>query len=161
MKCSIKRGNPRLIRRYVLKTRFGWSEVSLSSKGLLLFRQPQEEEIEGYRYRELEEMMERYFSGERVDFSSFPLDLSLLSPFQRAVLEEVRRLKWGELTSYEEIGKRLGKKEKARAVGQALARNPLPIIIPCHRVIPKGGGLGGFSWGLEWKRRLLRLESSL
>lgn len=103
----------------------------------------------------------RYFAGEKVDFSHFPVDLSSLTPFQREVLEEVREIKWGEVRSYEEIGERLGDRRKARAVGQALARNPIPIIIPCHRVIRKDGGLGGFSWGLEWKILLLRLERVL
>lgn len=119
---------------------------------------PTNERIEGERFPELEEALERYFAGEKVDFSHFPVDLSSLTPFQREVLEEVREIKWGEVRSYEDIGERLGDRRKARAVGQALARNPIPIIIPCHRVIRKDGGLGGFSWGLEWKRLLLKLE---
>ena len=122
---------------------------------------PSGSKIEGERYPELEEALERYFRGENVDFSYFPLDLSSLSLFQRRVLEEVRGIGWGEVKSYEEIGERLGDRRKARAVGQALAKNPLPIIIPCHRVIRKDGELGGFSWGLEWKRLLLRLEGCL
>ena len=126
--------------------------------GLVYIGKPSESQIEGEKYPELEEALERYFRGERVDFSSFPLDLSSLSPFQRKVLEEVRKIKWGEVRNYEEIGERLGDRRKARGVGQALARNPLPIIIPCHRVIRKDGGLGGFSWGLEWKKFLLSLE---
>lgn len=126
--------------------------------GFLSLSKPCEERIDGYRHPELEEMFEEYFSGKEVDFSTLAVDLSFLTPFQKAVLVEVRKIKWGEVRSYEEIGELLGGKEKARAVGQALARNPLPIIIPCHRVIRKDGGLGGFSWGLEWKRLLLNLE---
>lgn len=114
--------------------------------------------IDGYKYHELEEALEEYFSGRMVDFSIFPVDLSSLTPFQRSVLEEVRNIKWGEIAFYEGIGERLGGNNLARAVGQALARNPLPIIIPCHRVIRKDGSLGGFTWGLEWKVRLLELE---
>lgn len=93
-----------------------------------------------------------------MDFLSFPVDLSPLSSFQIEVLKKVREIKWGEIRSYEEVGEMLGGKRKSRAVGQALAKNPLPIIIPCHRVIRKNGSLGGFSWGLNWKRLLLRLE---
>ncbi|MBC7330691.1 methylated-DNA--[protein]-cysteine S-methyltransferase [bacterium] len=129
-----------------------------SEKGLVYLAKPENKRVEGERYPELEEALERYFSGDEVDFSHFPVDLSTLSPFQKRVLEEVRGIRWGEVKSYEEIGERLGDRRKARAVGQALARNPIPIIIPCHRVIRKDGGLGGFSWGLEWKRLLLKLE---
>ncbi len=149
------------IMRYVIRTPFGWSEVYANHRGLISLSKPREEKIEGHRYAELEEMLELYLSGKKVDFSHFPLDLSALSSFQKAVLKEVRKTKWGEVMSYEEIGELLGGREKARAVGQALAKNPLPIIIPCHRVIRKDGRLGGFSWGLEWKRILLQLEGIL
>jgi methylated-DNA-[protein]-cysteine S-methyltransferase len=125
---------------------------------LVYLGKPTNERIKGERFPELEEALERYFAGEKVDFSHIPVDLSSLTPFQREVLEEVREIKWGEVRSYEEIGERLGDRRKARAVGQALARNPIPIIVPCHRVIRKNRGLGGFSWGLEWKRLLLKLE---
>ncbi|MBC7326767.1 methylated-DNA--[protein]-cysteine S-methyltransferase [bacterium] len=146
------------IRPYAIRTRFGWCEVSASYKGLCSLSKPQEVPIDGYKYHELEEALEEYFSGRVVDFSIFPVDLSSLTPFQRSVLEEVRNIKWGGVAFYEEIGERLGGNNLARAVGQALARNPLPIIIPCHRVIRKDGSLGGFTWGLEWKVRLLELE---
>lgn len=141
-----------------MRTRFGWSEVFLSYRGLLSLSKPRSEIVEGYRYHELEEALELYFSGEKVEFLSFPIDLSPLSHFQRAVLDEVRKIKWGEFRCYQEIGEMLGNKGMARAVGQVLASNPLPIIIPCHRVIRKDGSLGDFSWGVEWKRFLLGLE---
>jgi len=151
----------RKVKTFALKTDFGWIEAIASERGLVYLGKPANNRIEGEEYKELEEALERYFRGEKVDFSHFPVDLSLLTPFQRKVLEEVRGIRWGEVRSYEEIGESLGDRRKARAVGQALARNPIPIIIPCHRVIRKDGGLGGFSWGLEWKILLLRLERVL
>ena len=99
-----------------------------------------------------------------------PLDLSGLSPFSIAVLEACRRIPRGETRSYSWVASQIGKPRAARAVGQALARNPLPIIVPCHRVVradatlrssslrSTSGNLGGFSAGLRLKKALLRIE---
>ncbi len=97
----------------------------------------------------------RYFRGEIVDFSSYEVRLSELSDFVRTVLEEVKKIPYGETTTYGEIAESL--RTSARAVGMALKLNPVPIIIPCHRVVAKNG-LGGFSAGVEIKRSLLKLE---
>ncbi|RDV84315.1 methylated-DNA--[protein]-cysteine S-methyltransferase [Ammonifex thiophilus] len=101
--------------------------------------------------------LKTYFAGEQVDFSWVPLDLSAYTPFQRRVLEFVRQLPYGKLVSYGELARALGVPGGARAVGRALAANRVPIIIPCHRVIARRG-LGGFSLGKDWKRKLLALE---
>ncbi|MEW6686893.1 MAG: methylated-DNA--[protein]-cysteine S-methyltransferase [Candidatus Edwardsbacteria bacterium] len=98
-----------------------------------------------------------YFAGIPVNFN-YPLDLRGTTAFERAVWERVRRIPYGQVRSYSWIAKELGKPKAARAVGLALKFNPLPIIIPCHRVIRKNGSLGGFSGGLEWKKKLLALE---
>jgi methylated-DNA-[protein]-cysteine S-methyltransferase len=98
-----------------------------------------------------------YWQGERVDFTNYSLKLDGYSPFQRKVWKLTQEIPYGEVRSYKWIAKRLGSKGY-RAVGQALAHNPFPLIIPCHRVIREDKGLGGFSAGLEIKRKLLRKE---
>jgi methylated-DNA-[protein]-cysteine S-methyltransferase len=108
-------------------------------------------------FRELTTLFQGYFAGQR---SSFPdnLDLSEATGFQRRVWEAARQIPYGETGSYGWIARKIGKPGAARAVGQALGKNPLPIIVPCHRVISSDGSLGGFSGGLEMKRQLLALE---
>jgi len=107
----------------------------------------------------LRRMLEAYFAGVQEEFAAFPLDLSGATAFQREVWEEARRIPWGKTLSYGDLAKRLGRSTAAaRAVGQALGANPIPILIPCHRVLPSAGGLGGFSAGLPWKQALLELE---
>jgi len=101
--------------------------------------------------------LKNYFAGPPTDFSSLPLDLRG-TPFQMRVWEELRKIPWGATISYAELARRVGSPKGFRAVGQANAVNPLPLIIPCHRVIAADGSLGGYSSGLERKRRLLRHE---
>jgi len=101
-----------------------------------------------------------YFAGERRVFD-MQLDLSGVSPFQRAVLLAAANVPAGQVVSYGEIARRIGQPGGSRAVGQALGRNPIPIVIPCHRVIAAGGRIGGYGGGLARKRRLLRLEGAL
>lgn len=100
---------------------------------------------------------ERYFEGESDAFPGIPLDLTALTPFQRAVLEALRRVPQGEVTTYGELARAAGR-GSPRAVGQAVGANPIPVVIPCHRVVARGGRLGGFSGGLERKVVLLALE---
>lgn len=88
-----------------------------------------------------------------------PLDLEGISCFSRNVYEVVMDVDWGETVSYQSVASTLGREGAARAVGRALASNPLPILIPCHRVICSDGSLGGYNLGLEWKKFLLGLES--
>ena len=86
-------------------------------------------------------------------------DLGSLTPFQRKVLEVVKTIPSGETRSYKWVAERMGNPKSARAVGQALKRNPYPVIIPCHRVIRSNGKLGGYSKGIQKKRKLLKKES--
>ncbi len=102
--------------------------------------------------------LRRYFEGERVDFGKYQVDLTGFPPFLRRALETARRIPRGETRSYRWLAAAAGNPKAARAAGQAMARNPVPIIIPCHRVIASDGGLGGFGGGLEMKRALLGLE---
>jgi len=102
-----------------------------------------------------------YFSGAKPVWA-FDIDLDALTDFQKSVLTETMKIPYGETRTYGEIAEALGKKsgQTARAVGQALNRNPIPIIIPCHRVIAAGGRLGGFGMGTAMKQKLLAIESN-
>lgn len=103
--------------------------------------------------------LQQYFAGGRKAFD-LPIDLSVLTPFQRVVLAVTSRIPWGEVWSYRRVAEEMGRPKASRAVGQALGRNPIPIVIPCHRVIASDGGLGGYcgTTGLDLKRWLLRHE---
>jgi methylated-DNA-[protein]-cysteine S-methyltransferase len=103
-----------------------------------------------------------YGEGERVDFDDVPLDLAGEPEFHRQVYADILTLKWGETTTYGEIARRLGDVQLSRAVGQALGRNPIPLIIPCHRVLAAGNMQGGFSapGGVRSKLRMLALEGA-
>jgi O-6-methylguanine DNA methyltransferase len=98
-----------------------------------------------------------YAAGRRKRFS-VALDLGVLPQFTLRVLSTLHRLGYATLTSYGELAQAAGSPRAARAVGQAVGRNPLPVIIPCHRVIAADGSIGGFGLGLEAKRRLLAIE---
>jgi methylated-DNA-[protein]-cysteine S-methyltransferase len=108
-------------------------------------------------FAEAEAQLRAYFAGELVEF-----DLPLAphgSPFQLAVWEALREIPYGETISYGELAHRLGRPSAARAVGAANGRNPIGIVVPCHRVIGSDGTLTGYAGGIERKRRLLELES--
>ncbi|NPV93393.1 MAG: methylated-DNA--[protein]-cysteine S-methyltransferase [Firmicutes bacterium] len=99
----------------------------------------------------------RYLNGERVDFE-VEMELTGCTDFQRRVYETARSIPSGETRSYAWVAERCGIPRGSRAVGQALKRNPIVILIPCHRVIASDGGIGGFNGGLKWKRQLLDWE---
>jgi len=98
-----------------------------------------------------------YFSGQRKDFD-LPLKLDG-TEFQVSVLEALLKIPYGETTSYGAVAKQIGRPKAVRAVGAANGRNPIPIIVPCHRVIGSSGDLTGFGGGLDTKEALLRLEA--
>ncbi|PZG96155.1 cysteine methyltransferase [Streptomyces sp. NTH33] len=102
-----------------------------------------------------------YFAGERRDFD-LPLDWSLISGFNRQVLHELASgVPYGTVVGYGDLAERVGQPGAAQAVGAAMGSNPLPVVVPCHRVVESDGGIGGFGGGLEAKRRLLALEGVL
>jgi methylated-DNA-[protein]-cysteine S-methyltransferase len=109
----------------------------------------------------LQRQLRSYFAGKRVHFR-IKLDLSSLTPFQRKVLQACAKIKYGQTISYSQLARQIGKPQAARAVGGALARNPIPIIIPCHRIIAADGTMCGFSaeQGISLKKKLLKMESS-
>jgi methylated-DNA-[protein]-cysteine S-methyltransferase len=106
--------------------------------------------------RELDE----YFAGRRKDFD-LPIDWSTLRGFTLKVLRETARIDFGELRSYADVAFAAGSPRAVRAAGNALGANPMPVVVPCHRVVRTGGALGGYTGGVERKEFLLRLEGSL
>lgn len=108
-------------------------------------------------FAEARRQLSEYFAGNR---KAFDLPLAVAgTEFQRRVLDELMRIPYGETVSYADVARRIGRPKAVRAVGAANGYNPLPIVIPCHRVIGSSGDLTGFGGGLETKRTLLRLEA--
>jgi methylated-DNA-[protein]-cysteine S-methyltransferase len=106
--------------------------------------------------RELDE----YFEGRRTAFG-LDVDITRVPDFQQLVLRELSHVPYGEVTTYGALASRVGKPRAARAVGGAMNRNPIPIVLPCHRVIGQSGSLVGYGGGLDRKRALLRLEGAV
>jgi methylated-DNA-[protein]-cysteine S-methyltransferase len=103
--------------------------------------------------RELDE----YFRGKRRRFD-VPIDLRWGSPFQRRVLEAARRIPFGSCRCYSDVAEEIGQPNARRAVGNALGRNPVAILVPCHRVVAAGGALGGYTGGIDIKKKLMEIE---
>lgn len=107
---------------------------------------------------EVRRELDEYFAGRRRGFD-IPIDLShVRAPFGRRLLEACARIPFGETSSYREMATAAGSPKAVRAAGNALGANPIPIVVPCHRVLRTGGGLGGYTGGLERKQLLLELE---
>jgi len=102
--------------------------------------------------------LEEYFAGERTEFD-LPLEVSG-TPFQRDVWFALAEIPYGKTISYGELAAMVGRPTAFRAVGQANGSNPIPIVLPCHRVVASGGGIGGYGGGLDMKRQLLALEGA-
>ena len=112
------------------------------------------------RLREAQAQLIDYLAGTRRSFD-LPLDLSRGSNFQQKVWRTLRGVSYGRLRSYQWVAARVGGTQYARAVGNAVGANPIPIVIPCHRIVAHDGSLGGFTGGLPMKRQLLKLEGTL
>ncbi len=159
----------------VFKTGAGWMGILGSDRGLQRTTLPKPTQAATRRslgdiitgatpsaeyHREIIKRFQDYFTGHPVSFPD-RLDLSLATDFRRRVWEATRRIPYGETRSYAWVAAQLQQPGAARAVGQALGKNPLPVIIPCHRVITSNGCLGGFTGGLEMKRYLISAEASI
>jgi methylated-DNA-[protein]-cysteine S-methyltransferase len=107
----------------------------------------------------MDKQLRRYFVGENVDFGDQPLDYAEATGFQIRVWDCTRAIPRGSVRSYKWVATHTGSPNSARAVGQALACNPYPIVVPCHRVVGQDGRLIGFAAGVDMKRRLLELEA--
>jgi len=156
----------------IFNTPAGWMGIAGSGLGLrrVVLPQPALEDAQRIlgdvmrnssegrqRYDPLIERLIMFFQGKRVDFND-ELDLTSGTPFQREVWEATMMITYGDTRSYRWVAERIGKPKAMRAVGQALGRNPLPVIVPCHRVISSDGKPGGFGGGPAMKMLLLNLE---
>jgi len=164
-------------RAIIFKSRWGWMGVSETTKGIDAIvlpkasRQAVQSELQAApaellngqvspRLREARTQLTDYLAGPRQSFD-LSLDLSRGTSFQRKVWRTLRRVSYGQLRSYEWVAVRVGGSQYARAVGNAVGANPMPIVIPCHRIVAHDASLGGFSGGLPMKRKLLTLEGTL
>jgi len=109
---------------------------------------------------EARRQLDEYFAGKRRGFE-LPIDLSATRDFAHTVLDELARVPYGELTTYGALAAKAGRPRAARAVGTVMNRNPVPIVLPCHRVVGSTGALTGYGGGLERKRALLELEGAI
>jgi methylated-DNA-[protein]-cysteine S-methyltransferase len=112
------------------------------------------------RLDDLRRQLDEYFAGRRTHFD-VALDRRLSHGYRLAVLEELSRVPYGQTVSYKDLAERTGHPRASRAVGTAMATNPIPIVVPCHRVLRTGGALGGYGGGLDTKVWLLRHEGAL
>jgi len=160
----------------LVKTRYGWVGLSYTDRGLTALTFPKQDRARALfelkqrakgtlrpgkaHGKKLREKLEVYFAGQPVSFDDH-VDVERATPFQREVWKALQAIPYGELRSYKEVAKAIGRPRATRAVGRAVGSNPVPILIPCHRVICHDGSLGGFSSGIGWKKRLLSLEGAL
>jgi methylated-DNA-[protein]-cysteine S-methyltransferase len=159
----------------LVETKIGWIGLAWSARGLVSLQLPRPSRAAALRNFQREypqgvwrdhapaEMLrelKEYAEGRRRAFE-LRLDWSSIKPFQRAVLKAASTIPFGETRSYGWIAHKIGKPLAARAVGQALGANPIPIILPCHRVIASNGKLGGYGGGLPMKVKLLKLEGAV
>lgn len=159
----------------IIETAFGWLGLVLSPSGLRALTLPRRDrdaalsqvlalgarqEAADGDLGDLPERLCRYARGQPVAFPD-ALDLSAATPFQRAVWQATRQIPYGQTRSYGWLAAKAGRPRAARAVGQAVAANPWPLIVPCHRVVSSDGRLGGYGGGLDMKERLLRLEGAI
>ena len=164
-------------RTLIFESPWGWMGVAETAKGIARIVLPKtskmmvaselqtdrrgtRKEAASSRLRTARKQLNEYLAGTRTAFN-LPLDLTRGTDFQRRVWRMLQTVPYGELRSYQGLAGRVGGKQYARAVGNAVGTNPLPIVIPCHRVVARNASLGGFSGGLPTKRRLLALEGSL
>jgi methylated-DNA-[protein]-cysteine S-methyltransferase len=163
------------LRFTVFETAWGWCGFAGSTYGIARLLLPlasrrtaigefQDCIFEPDLMKDLQKAVKKYFRGEEVDFRTWPpVDAGRCAPaFTKAVLRECRKIAYGKLSTYGELAQRAGRPHAARAVGAILARNHVPLIIPCHRITYATGALSGFSaaGGIEIKKRMLSLESS-
>ena len=161
----------------IFKSRWGWMGLAEAANGIARIVLPKatkqmvESELRAETQEPLQEasssqlraarkQLIEYLAGTRTSFN-IPLDLSEGTNFQRQVWKALQSVPYGQLRSYQALATRVGGKQYARAVGNAVGANPLPIVIPCHRIVTRNSSLGGFSGGLPTKQRLLALEGTL
>jgi methylated-DNA-[protein]-cysteine S-methyltransferase len=161
----------------VFPVTLGYSAVVADDKGLARFYLPVENNHDAVNevlreypgaiekvsplLAETRDLVKAYFKGLDTRFNKLPVSLGNMGEFGRKVLRAVSAIPYGETRTYKWAAAEAGEKDGARAAGNALNKNPLPVIIPCHRVIQSGGETGGYSAGLQWKLKLLQIEKTL
>ena len=159
----------------VTETRLGWAGVALTEVGMryaTLFHRTRDAAEGDLRAagastgggEDIDRalgLLRAYAAGEDADLDSFPVDLPGCQPFQRKVWLALREIRRGETRSYGWLARHVGEPEAARAVGAAVGANPIPLWLPCHRVVASDGSLHGFGGGLAMKQELLELEGAL
>ncbi|MFI4912760.1 MAG: methylated-DNA--[protein]-cysteine S-methyltransferase [Sedimentisphaeraceae bacterium JB056] len=164
------------VSNYVFKTAFGLASITIGHEEVVSFVLPGVNRVSELRNannpsNELDsfskDVIKRvcdYYEGEKVIFDDIPLSMPFGSDFSRSILDNCRKIPYGEVKSYTQLATDSGFPKSVRAVGNILSRNPLPLFIPCHRVIRADGKLGGFMKNIEGavdiKRRMLELEKS-
>lgn len=166
------------IKYTVFKTRTGYFGFCCTEKGILRTCLPlrTKESVEDYLLAgrinpvfaktllfDVQKQSIAYYEGDCVDFSKTPVDLSGLTPFTQKVLRACMKIKYGHTNTYKQLAEQVGSPNSARAIGGVMARNPIPLIIPCHRVLSANGSLCGFSapGGLKTKKWMLSVESKI
>jgi methylated-DNA-[protein]-cysteine S-methyltransferase len=162
----------------IFKTKWGYFGLAAADKGLLrsclplaeqekaksqLLRNLQNCRYDKHLFKAIQKQITAYFEGDCINFSAgFPIVLSGFSSFAGLVLTACRGIKFGQIITYGQLAELAGRPGAARAVGGVMAQNPLPLIIPCHRVVCANGTLGGFSamGGVKLKKRMLKLEGA-
>lgn len=165
----------------LVKTPMGWLGFAWTSIGIIRLQlpeknkaqtkerlclsldKPQESQLLPTWFKNFEQQLELYFAGEKISFAHIPLDIRATS-FQQKVYNELRKVKHGQVLTYKDLAIKIGSEKASRAIGMAMGKNPVPLIIPCHRVIATSSKtLGGFSayGGAQTKLKLLTLESAL
>ena len=167
-----------IFKYYIFLTAWGWAGFVADRKGLRIFILP-EERKENIIFRIRKELncnnlfednrgweslikkVKEYYSGKKVDFMDCQLNLDNYTNFQKEILQIVRKIPYGEIRFYKEAAEAAGYPRAYRAVGNTMRNNPLPLIVPCHRVIKSDGSLGGFSaeGGIKLKQKMLALEN--
>lgn len=165
------------IKYTIFKTGWGYFGLAVGDDGLfrtcLPLARPEKvksrllQNLQGPRYdkslfKTTQDRIKAYFEGACIDFRDTPIIIDVSTPFQSSVLSACRDIEFGRTTSYSGLAKKIGRPTAARAVGGALAKNPLPLIIPCHRIICSDGKIGGFSaiGGKDLKAKLLKHEQA-
>jgi len=164
----------------IFLTAWGWAGFVIDRKGLRIFVLPEErkedvlfkirKELKGNNLfednREWESLIKKvkeYYTGKKVGFTDHQLNLDNYTNFQKEILQTVKKIPYGEIRTYKEVAEAASYPRAYRAVGNTMRNNPLPLIIPCHRVIKSDGSLGGFSGkeGVALKRKMIDLEAKV
>jgi methylated-DNA-[protein]-cysteine S-methyltransferase len=182
VRCHATTGSPENIDVYSIETPLGWMALAADGErvcGLVFGHDDASAAIRSVErivsplktaqidtapapIRDVVVKLKRFASGESSDFSDVLLDTTHLTPFGELVTQRCREIDWGTTSSYADLARNCGHSGAARAVGNVMRNNRFPLIVPCHRVLASGGGLGGYSapQGLAMKRRLLAMEQA-